>query len=270
MLLFGDHQGGWPPTARWSYRPAGGAGDTVLGDGFGGPVGAAARRLHHHGVLDTPAGADVLLAAPDGAVVAYVDRAGTAGTLFRSTRSTRSPTTATRATPTPGTSSMSSCPGSPTRCSPEEPDDPSHDGRGRARRRAARVRLLARRGAGAGAGPGTASRLTIAVPEDVGPLNILNQSDDPLTFLVYDRLVAPSPYAEDPQPWLATEVRNVDPRTWLISLRDDVTWHDGEPFTADDVAFTIDWSSGCPAAPTRTTSRRCPTSRRWRCSAPTR
>jgi len=125
VLLFGDHQGGWPPTARWSYRPAGGAGDTVLGDGFGGPVGAAARRLHHHGVLDTPAGADVLLAAPDGAVVAYVDRAGTAGTLFRSTRSTRSPTTATRATPTPGTSSMSSCPGSPTRCSPEEPDDPS-------------------------------------------------------------------------------------------------------------------------------------------------
>ena len=31
------------------------------------------------------------------------------------------------------------------------------------------------------AGPATADRLTIAVPEDVGPLNILNQSDDPLT-----------------------------------------------------------------------------------------
>lgn len=97
------------------------------------------------------------------------------------------------------------------------------------------------------AGPATASQLTIAVPEDVGPLNILNQSDDPLTFLVYDRLVAPSPYAEDPQPWLATEVRNVDPRTWLISLRDDVTWHDGEPFTADDVAFTIDWFKRVPS-----------------------
>ena len=97
------------------------------------------------------------------------------------------------------------------------------------------------------AGPATADRLTIAVPEDVGPLNILNQSDDPLTFLVYDHLVAPSPYAEDPQPWLATEVRNVDPRTWLISLRDDVTWHDGEPFTADDVAFTIDWFKRVPS-----------------------
>lgn len=85
VLLFGDHQGGWPQTARWSYRPAGGAGDTVPGKGFAGEVGATARRLHHHGVLDPPAGADVLLAAPDGAAVAYLDRASTAGMLFVST-----------------------------------------------------------------------------------------------------------------------------------------------------------------------------------------
>ncbi|MGH3945638.1 MAG: ABC transporter substrate-binding protein [Pseudonocardiaceae bacterium] len=94
---------------------------------------------------------------------------------------------------------------------------------------------------------GPPDQLRIAVAEDFGPLNILNQSDDPLTFLVYDRLVAPSPYAEDPQPWLATEVRNVDPKTWMISLRKDVTWHDGEPFTADDVAFTIDWFKRVPS-----------------------
>lgn len=85
VLLFGDHQGGWPATARWSYRPAGGAGDTVLGNGFGGPVGEAARQLHHHGVLDPPPGVDVLLAAPDGAAVAYLDNVSTAGTLFVST-----------------------------------------------------------------------------------------------------------------------------------------------------------------------------------------
>lgn len=94
---------------------------------------------------------------------------------------------------------------------------------------------------------GPPDRLRIAVEEDYGPLNILAQSNDPLTFLVYDRLVAPSPYAEDPQPWLATEVRNVDPRTWLISLREDVRWHDGEPFTAEDVAFTIDWLKRVPS-----------------------
>lgn len=85
VLLFGDHQGGWPATARWSYRPAGGAGETVLGDGFGAEVGAAAQQLHHHGVLDPPADADVLLAAPDGAAVAYLDRSSAAGTLFVST-----------------------------------------------------------------------------------------------------------------------------------------------------------------------------------------
>lgn len=94
---------------------------------------------------------------------------------------------------------------------------------------------------------GPPDQLRIAVAEDFGPLNILTQSEDPLTFLVYDRLVAPSPYAKNPQPWLATEVRNVDPRTWLISLRDDVTWHDGEPLTADDVAFTIDWFKRVPS-----------------------
>ncbi len=99
----------------------------------------------------------------------------------------------------------------------------------------------------AGDRAGPPDQLRIAVAEDFGPLNILNQSEDPLTFLVYDRLMAPSPYAEDPQPWLATEVRNVDPRTWRISLREDVRWHDGEPFTARDVAFTIEWFTEVPS-----------------------
>lgn len=30
-----------------------------------------------------------------------------------------------------------------------------------------------------------------------------------------------------------------DGKTWTIHLREDVTWHDGEPFTADDVIFTF-------------------------------
>ncbi len=31
-----------------------------------------------------------------------------------------------------------------------------------------------------------------------------------------------------------------DSKSWTVHLRDDVTWHDGMPFTADDVKFTFD------------------------------
>lgn len=45
----------------------------------------------------------------------------------------------------------------------------------------------------------------------------------------------------DPVPLLGTEYSWNDDGTVLsITLRDDVTWTDGEPFTADDVVFTLD------------------------------
>ena len=88
--------------------------------------------------------------------------------------------------------------------------------------------------------------LTIAVPTDVGPLNIFAQHEEALTELVYDKLLAPSPYVDAPQPWLATEIAAIDPATWQVALRDDVTWHDGERFTAADVAFTIEYFKRAP------------------------
>lgn len=33
---------------------------------------------------------------------------------------------------------------------------------------------------------------------------------------------------------------SADGRTWTIKLRQDVTWHDGQPCTSADVAFTLD------------------------------
>lgn len=88
VVAFGDHQAGWPPGARWAYRPAGGAGQTVVvtaAHGFAARVGDAASALHHHGVLEPPAGAEVLLATADGAAVAYLDRRTTPGTLLVTT-----------------------------------------------------------------------------------------------------------------------------------------------------------------------------------------
>ena len=40
------------------------------------------------------------------------------------------------------------------------------------------------------------------------------------------------------QPALAVAWKQVDPTTWRFTLRRDVRFHDGSPFTADDVVFT--------------------------------
>jgi peptide/nickel transport system substrate-binding protein len=40
-------------------------------------------------------------------------------------------------------------------------------------------------------------------------------------------------------PGLATSWRAIDDTTWEFKLRKNVHWHDGSPFTADDVVFTL-------------------------------
>lgn len=42
-----------------------------------------------------------------------------------------------------------------------------------------------------------------------------------------------------PVPELATECKNVDSNTWEITLREDVYFHNGEPFEAKDAVFSI-------------------------------
>ncbi|MDP8929505.1 MAG: ABC transporter substrate-binding protein, partial [Actinomycetota bacterium] len=96
------------------------------------------------------------------------------------------------------------------------------------------------------AGSEAPSRLTIAVRQDFGPLNIFASHEEGLTELVYDKLLAPSPYVSEPQPWLATQVVAVDPSTWEVTLRDDVSWHDGVRFTASDVVFTVEYFKRAP------------------------
>jgi len=47
-------------------------------------------------------------------------------------------------------------------------------------------------------------------------------------------------------PGLATDwTQSEDGLTWTFNLRSDVTWQDGEPFTADDVAFTYNKTLEC-------------------------
>ena len=60
-----------------------------------------------------------------------------------------------------------------------------------------------------------------------------------LTSHVFERLV----HFDEKQsliPGLATSWKTVDDYTWEFKLRTGVKWHDGTPFTADDVIFTME------------------------------
>ena len=48
-------------------------------------------------------------------------------------------------------------------------------------------------------------------------------------------------------PWLASAYSWVDPQTLTYTLRDGVTWSDGQPFTANDVVFTFQMLQKFPA-----------------------
>ena len=50
-------------------------------------------------------------------------------------------------------------------------------------------------------------------------------------------------------PGLAVSWRAVDELTWEFKLREGVTWHDGSPFSAEDVAFTIARAPTVPNSP---------------------
>ena len=106
--------------------------------------------------------------------------------------------------------------------------------------------------AGSAQQPEQVEKLTIATEADKGNLTPYSFRPPPglhseLTNLVHDTLFL-DPYTEEPIPWLATEATpDPDARTWTVALRDDVTWHDGEEFTAEDVAFTYQYYKEGPS-----------------------
>jgi peptide/nickel transport system substrate-binding protein len=59
-----------------------------------------------------------------------------------------------------------------------------------------------------------------------------------LTSYVFEPLMRFDPKFQ-PQPALAVSWKAVDEKTWEIRLRENVTFHDGSPFTADDVVFSF-------------------------------
>ena len=78
---------------------------------------------------------------------------------------------------------------------------------------------------------------------NVSTYTIGSSWNDWILWLVYDKLVEPSPYVGKAENWLATKVEQVsdDARVWEITLREGVKWHDGTDFTAEDVAFSFNY-----------------------------
>ena len=72
----------------------------------------------------------------------------------------------------------------------------------------------------------------------------------------WDALVYRNPDTFKLEPLLATEWKLPDPTTIEFTLRPGVKFHDGSPFTADDVVYTInlDRRSGEPACRRRRTT----------------
>jgi peptide/nickel transport system substrate-binding protein len=79
-------------------------------------------------------------------------------------------------------------------------------------------------------------------PDSLNPFVGLTTSDYILYHLEYDYLVGFDAATLEPKPELATSWSNsADGKTWTFKTRRGVTWQDGVPFTARDVAFTFNY-----------------------------
>ena len=84
--------------------------------------------------------------------------------------------------------------------------------------------------------------LRVGVPGDMispNPLLATNGDDYETLFNAYDLLFNFNPDDLSPSPGLATACNpSADYKTWTCDIRSGVTWSDGQPLTAEDIAFT--------------------------------
>ncbi len=77
-------------------------------------------------------------------------------------------------------------------------------------------------------------------PDNINPLDSTTVWGWKFMRLYYDKLVRLTPDVE-PEPWAAESIENIAEDTIEVVLRDDMTFHDGEPVTVEDVKFTYDY-----------------------------
>ena len=121
-------------------------------------------------------------------------------------------------------------------------------------RRAIRIALLVALIAGLGAGPARAQRdadrLRIVWRDaitDLDPYRNQLRSGLVVAQECWDTLVYSDPNTLTTKPLLATAWRQVDPVTLEFTLRDGVRFHNGDPFDADDVVYTVNVAARDPS-----------------------
>ncbi len=84
------------------------------------------------------------------------------------------------------------------------------------------------------------------------PLNPASVPRWPTRGGIYEPLYIYNPIKADWVPWLATSYRWVNNnKKLLFTIREDVEWSDGIPFSANDVAYTFNLTKDYPALDTR-------------------
>ena len=101
------------------------------------------------------------------------------------------------------------------------------------------------------AGLTDAAELTIGrgnEPQSIDPQFSRTGPNQMTAIHFFDRLILTDKNVRS-QPGLAVSWRTLDPNTWEFKLRQGVKFHDGSPFTADDVIFSFERAPNVPNSP---------------------
>lgn len=103
-------------------------------------------------------------------------------------------------------------------------------------------------GSSAFAQPGDGGRLVVATSPDWPSLDPQSQGATTLAYVhIFDALVTLNQTFDELVPQLATGWEMLDDTTWQFTLRQGVSFHNGEPFNAEAVKFTVDRVKDQPA-----------------------
>ena len=85
----------------------------------------------------------------------------------------------------------------------------------------------------------TLTTSTTSFLNSFNPLEIAGDAPSRVTEMTWDRLMRINPIGVA-EPWAAEKVTWEDPLNVVVTLREGMTWHDGEPVTSEDAAYTFE------------------------------